>query len=282
MLAFLSRFSILACFIFFCGNIIGQTLPVMTYNIRYATERDGENSWEKRKEAMVQLLEDYHPMIIGTQEGLHHQLEYLTKELGPYKYIGVARDDGKQKGEFSAILYDTTRLEVSRENTFWLMEPGDKDSIGWDAAYKRICTYGLFRDKLSGSSFWVFNAHFDHVGLEARKQSAQQIKNVLSERCDSESRVIIMGDFNSEPGSEPVQIIERWYADGLKLAREKQKEPLGTFTGWDKDAKLDRRIDYIFVHNFGVEKYLHLSERRGDGYFISDHLPVMAWLRLTQ
>ncbi|MGB0175953.1 MAG: endonuclease/exonuclease/phosphatase, partial [Owenweeksia sp.] len=84
---------------------IAQNIVVVSYNIRYATDRDGENSWEKRKEAMADLLKLYKPTIIGTQEGLTRQLQYLCEELPDYSYIGVARDDGRQKGEYSAILY---------------------------------------------------------------------------------------------------------------------------------------------------------------------------------
>ncbi len=259
--------------------LTGQNLPVMTYNIRFATDKDGENSWEKRREAMVDLLEKHSPAVLGTQEGLTHQLNYLLKELAYYKYVGVARDDGRQKGEYCAILYDTTRIKLIRHHTFWLDDAKDQDSIGWDAAMKRICTYGLFQDISSGNQFWVFNAHFDHVGREARKESANMIRGILFQLCGDQSYVVVMGDFNSEPGSDAIRAFKSMLDDGLELAEEKQEPPLGTYTAFRPEARLDRRIDYIFVQGFKVKQYQHLPDRRRDGYFISDHLPVMANLK---
>ena len=251
----------------------------MTYNIRYATDADGKNSWEKRKDAMVNFLKEKNPGIIGTQEGLNHQLNYLTDHLDNYVFIGDARDDGRKKGEYSAILYDTTRFMVVENLTVWLCEPNDKDTIGWDAAMKRVCTYALFIDKNLGKEFWVFNAHFDHVGVKARTESAKLITKLNFTKNQPPKPVVVMGDFNSEPETEAIQSFKVMFDDALELAEEKQPAPLGTFTGYDPEAKLDRRIDWIFVQGFKVQSYKHFNDRRADGYFISDHLPVMAELK---
>lgn len=256
-----------------------QDLDVMTYNIRYATETDGVNSWENRKESMVLFLKDKTPVIIGTQEGLNHQLTYLGEHLKRYAFTGDARDDGKTKGEYSAIFYDTTRVKLIETHTVWLCESTDKDTIGWDAAMKRVCTYALFADIENANEFWVFNAHFDHVGVKARAESAKLVSKLNLTENQPPRPVVVMGDFNSEPDSEAIQNFKIMFSDALDLAEEKQEEPLGTFTGFNPKAKLDKRIDWIFVQGFNVQSYRHFTDKRADGNFISDHLPVMAKLR---
>jgi hypothetical protein len=88
----------------------------------------------------------------------------------------VGRDDGKEKGEFSAIFYDTNRLQVLNSGTFWLSETPEKPSKGWDAAYNRVCTYAVFKDKKSQKEFIALNLHFDHIGNVARVKSGFNFK----------------------------------------------------------------------------------------------------------
>ncbi|MBN2264012.1 MAG: endonuclease/exonuclease/phosphatase family protein, partial [Prolixibacteraceae bacterium] len=153
-------------------SLNAQTTKLMTYNIRYATDNDLENSWENRKEAMVKLLKQYQPDIFGIQEGLHLQVEYLKKNLSNYAYVGVGRDDAQTQGEYSAIFYDTTLFSLVSTNTFWLSETPEKVSLGWGANYHRVCTYGFLTHKASGREILVMNTHFDHQSELAREQSA--------------------------------------------------------------------------------------------------------------
>ena len=154
---------------------------IISYNIRYDNKWDKENLWGLRKERLSRLLMDYDPSIFGIQEGLLNQVEWIDSTLKNYNYIGVGRDDGKGKGEFCAIYFDTTQYEVKENSTFWLSNTPDQVSVGWDAALERICTYGLFKKKMSGKMVWVFNAHFDHVGEMARKKSSELILKKIKE-----------------------------------------------------------------------------------------------------
>ena len=147
---------------FVCPGI-GQTVEVMSYNIKYDNVNDTVNNWNDRKAAMVDLLKKRNPEFIGMQEVLHRQLMYLNESLPDYNFIGVGRDDGKEKGEFSPILYDSTKFRLLDSNTFWLSKTPDKISVGWDAAMERICSYGLFQNKSSKRKVWVFNTHFDRI-----------------------------------------------------------------------------------------------------------------------
>jgi len=254
----------------------GQPFGVLTYNIRLDTEQDGVNRWDNRKESMVELVNRYSPAIFGVQEALYHQVCYLDSALKKYTYIGVGRDDGKKAGEFSAIFFDSTRLRVIAHSTFWLSEHPDSVSLGWDAACRRVCTYGLFEDMLSHKKFWVFNTHFDHVGKVARKNSAELIVNRINELNGDNLPVIAMGDFNSNPADEPVKILASTLADGLTCSQKPLNGPVGTFNGFNPEYLPDERIDYIFVLKVRVLTYSHLTDRRENGLLISDHLPVLA------
>ena len=248
---------------------------IISYNIRYDNRWDKENLWSLRKNRLSQLLIDYDPSIFGIQEGLLNQVEWIDSTLGDYNYIGVGRDDGKGKGEFCAIYFDTTRYEVMESSTFWLSDTPNKVSVGWDAELERICTYGLFKKKMSGKMVWVFNAHFDHVGGIARKKSSELILKTIKEVNTQSLPVVLMGDFNSNPDSDPIKIFKNNLEDALEISSTRLKGPTGTFNGFDKRHPLNNRIDYIFVKGMKVISYRHIDDRLSNNRHISDHLPVM-------
>ena len=146
------KFSTLLLFIFTLS--FSQSLKVMSFNIRLSLDSDKENSWTHRKKEAIDLLSYYQPDYFGVQEAVPEQMRDIKNGLKNYNYVGVGRDDGKEKGEFSALFYDTRQLEVLRSGTFWLSEMPEKPSKGWDAAYNRVCTYALFKDKKSSKKFW--------------------------------------------------------------------------------------------------------------------------------
>lgn len=271
--------TILLCIIFlsvaFTQSISAQSVRLMTYNIRYATDNDKENSWENRKESMVKLLQHYQPEIFGIQEGLNHQIEYLKLNLKNYQYIGVGRDDGKTMGEYSAIFYDTTLFDVTMQNTYWLSESPHTVSLGWGANYHRVCTYGLFTHQPTGHKFWVFNTHFDHQSVLAREESAKLILKKIEAVNSDKLPVILMGDFNATPESQPVAIIRKKLSDAFYKTQKPHYGPIGTFTGFDPNMTPLGRIDYIFVKGFEVNSIVHIDDKRADNFFVSDHLPVL-------
>lgn len=263
-----------------CMAVIGQAqeFKVMSYNIKYDNVNDTVNNWNFRKEAMVRLVQHYGPQFVGMQEVLLNQLEYLDEHLPDYGYIGVGRDDGKQKGEYSPILYNSQHFELKSANTFWLSPTPEKVSKGWDAALERICTYGRFKDKSTGKELYVFNTHFDHVGTEARKQSVNLILQKIKAINTQNLPVVVTGDFNLEPDSEPIQLMQAGMTDAQQATQQPFYGPTGTFNGFDPDMVLDRRIDYIFVDDLKVQSYLHIDDRMENNMHISDHLPVLAEL----
>ena len=261
------------------NTIYTQSNFLISYNIRYDNNWDVENSWSLRKNRICQLLNDYNPSIFGIQEGLLNQVGFIDSVLIKYDYVGVGRDDGKMKGEFCAIYFDTTRYKIRNNSTFWLSETPDVVSVGWDAALERICTYGLFEDKNSGEEFWVFNTHFDHLGVIARKKSSALILKKIKEINTQSLPVILMGDFNSISDSEPIKILKNDLIDALQISLDNLKGPQGTFNDFDEMLPIDNRIDYIFTINVKVLSYRHIDDRLNNNRHISDHLPVMIEMR---
>ena len=250
------------------------SITAMTYNIRYDSPHDGDNIWKNRKQGLVNLLKDHHLDIIGTQEGQSHQLDYIKSELSNYKMIGVDRDNNG-KGEYSSIFYNSNTLNLIETKTFWLSETPESPSKGWDAAYNRVCTYGLFESKISGEKFFVFNSHFDHLGEQARTNSAVLISQKITEINHNNLPVMLLGDFNCEPNSKPIEELKKSLQDGLLASPTELQGPIGTFSGFDINAPLDRRIDYIFVNGFEVKKYAHIDNKITNGNWPSDHLPIL-------
>lgn len=273
-------FFVFLLFIFTGTTLSGQALEVMSYNIKYANENDGENSWSKRKNHITKQIKFYEPGIFGFQEALVSQLKHFESEIENYKYVGVGRDNGKEAGEFSAIFYNAEGFEVLENNTFWLSETPDQISVGWDAAMERICTYAKFKDKNSGKVFWVFNTHFDHVGGKARENSAKLIWKKISALNKAKLPVILMGDLNLEPQSSAIQFLSEKMNDSKTIAKL-DFGPEGTFNGYNFKEPVKRRIDYIFVSdNFEVKKYAVLSDSKNLKY-PSDHLPVLVALEIN-
>lgn len=261
----------------------GQELKVMTYNIRLDIDSDGENSWPNRKEKVSDLIQFYEPDIFGIQEGLPNQVQYLDSVLTEYKAFGAGRDGGL-KGEHSSIFYKKNTYELIEFDTFWLSETPYEVSKGWDAALNRICTFGLFKNKETKQFFWVFNTHFDHVGEIARAKSAQLIHQKVSQVNKKDYPIVIMGDFNLEPNSEPILFLSNQYIHSKSVSKLSYNSG-GTFNAFDfhKPISKEREIDHIFVSkkSFEVKKYAVLTDSYSCKY-PSDHFPVFVELEFLK
>ena len=254
----------------------------MTYNIRYDNPEDSANSWSNRKALLSSQINFYHPDVVGVQEALDHQLSFLDSALNDYSYIGVGRKDGKTKGEYNAIFYDYNKFDLLEQGTFWLSETPDSISVGWDAALSRICTYALLHHRSLDQDIWVFNTHFDHIGEEARANSAQLIMQKINALNNKRNfPVILMGDFNTSFDEvEYGSIITSRLEDSKETCLQPPYGPTGTFNGFDFESRVTNRIDYIFVSKqIAVLKYGVMSASQ-EGKFLSDHFPVYIEIEL--
>lgn len=247
---------------------------IMSFNLRYDNPNDNENSWDERKKEIVQMIRYYSPEILGIQEGLNNQVNYLDTALNEYNYVGVGRDDGKVKGEYSAIFYKTGRIKLLSTKTYWLSQTPDTISVGWDASMERIATYGEFVDIQTRDTLYIFNCHFDHIGKIAQKNSAKLLLKILNEKKLTEKKVIIMGDLNCEPNDLPIEIFKTQMDDPYNEPKVTIYGPLGTFNQFNAKLPITKRIDYILTKNIKVTEYTHIDDRRKNNLLLSDHMPI--------
>ncbi|WP_316813141.1 endonuclease/exonuclease/phosphatase family protein [Pedobacter heparinus] len=251
-------------------------LNVMSYNIRYNNTNDGDNAWPNRKDAVKALIRFHDADILCVQEALALQVDQLLENTD-FEMAGVGRTDGKREGEFSAIYFDKKRFVKKDGGTFWLSNTPEKPSKGWDAAIVRICTWLRLYDKWNKKEFMVFNTHYDHVGVQARIESAKLIKKKIQEIAPT-LPVILTGDLNVTPETEAITTIKTFLTDTKEASIEPAYGPEGTFNGFKFNAPLKDRIDYIFINKgFKVQKFGVLSDSKQQRY-PSDHLPIVARL----
>ena len=262
----------------------GQPVKVMSYNIRLDTEADGVNQWKNRTGRVFNLIKKNNPDLLGVQEAMHNQMMDLKSNLTDYEFVGVGRDDGKEKGEYSAIFYKKDKFDVLNQKTFWLSEtPEVPGSKSWDAAITRVVTFVVLKNKLTGKSFAYFNTHFDHIGKEARMNSAKLIKIYIAGFNFGASLagkykdlpLLVSGDFNSEPTDEPYQTM----IDGKDVTlfdSRPAKNLTGTFCGFEVNAMKCKTIDYIFHSSHWKAKQYKVIQDHNGKYYPSDHLPVMS------
>ncbi|MGY3053363.1 endonuclease/exonuclease/phosphatase family metal-dependent hydrolase [Pedobacter sp. UYEF25] len=258
-------------------NALAQTpIKIITYNIRYNNPGDGINAWPNRKENVKALVKFHDADILCVQEALAIQFDQLL-ENSNFKAEGVGRDDGKRKGEFSAIYYDKDRFIKKDGGHFWLSTTPNVPSKGWDAALERICTWVELYDKKNKKAFLVFNTHYDHIGVQARIESAKLIKQKIQEIAPK-LPVVFTGDLNVTPETEAIATIKSFLSDAKEVSIAQPYGPEGTFNNFQFDSPLKDRIDYVFVNKgFKVEKFAVLSDSKNQHYF-SDHLPVFVAL----
>ena len=259
--------------VFTFPDVAGQDMiSVMTYNIKYDAKSDTANNWSVREPWVTGLIWYHHPDIFGLQEALKNQVDDVKKSMKGYTYVGVGRDDGKEAGEYSPLFYDSTRFELVKSGTFWLSETPEKVSKGWDAALPRISSYAELR--LPGKeSFVVYNAHFDHVGVQARRESIRVIIAHLNKNFPGK-KAIFMGDLNFTDDDPAYATTLK---SGLKDTRD-EADPYGpkeTFNGFNWLEVPRNRIDYIFIQgNIQVKRFAVLTDSRYNRY-PSDHFPVI-------
>lgn len=253
---------------------------LMTYNIRLDLASDGDNAWPHRRKALTGLVAYYAPDIVGMQEVLLNQKRDIEADLPGYAFVGVARDDGKEQGEFSPLGYRRDRFTLVASGTFWLSPTPDTPGKGWDAAYPRVASWARLRDKASKRVFLVVNTHMDHIGVTARLEGAALIRRWIESHRKPNEATALMGDFNSPTDSPAYTAITQGGAgalrDTLTISRTPHFGPPGTFTAFKVEQVEPAPIDHIFVSgDIAVLRHATLTQQTG-GRLPSDHYPVLA------
>ena len=259
----------------------------MTFNLRLDLASDGPNAWPFRRDWVAALVRFHAADVLGVQEALAPMLGDLDARLPGFSRVGVGRADGRSGGEFSAIFYRTERLALLGTGTFWLSPtPEVPGSKGWDAAIERVATWARFRDRRTGCVYVHLNTHFDHIGEQARQESARLIRRRLTALA-SDVPAIVTGDLNTDPQSVAYRIFVHDtiagalapLRDGFVVSRDPHYGPTSTWTAF-KAIEPGRRIDYVLVSP-SVDVLSHaILPDSWDGRFPSDHLPVIAALRV--
>ena len=253
-------------------------LKVMSFNVRMCgmSDYDGENRWDNRKEAVVKMLNEQTPDLLGVQEMLPPQKEYLVRNLNQYKMVGVGRDDGKNEGEYMGIFYNPLRFELQKKDTYWLSETPDQVSQGWDAACKRTVTFVQLLDKQSGRIVCYFNTHLDHVGDVARHKSVELLVDLIHKLAPEGAVVVLGGDMNTDLSND---IFEPLRGSGMQAVRETalQTDNVLSYNAYGKEK--NSCIDNLFYYNAKPLVFKTLVKNYGVPY-ISDHYPVIGFFEL--
>ena len=262
-------------------------IKVMSFNIRNGLAKDGENAWPLRQAFVVETIRTFDPDLLGLQEVHRFQADYLIEQLPEYDFYGVARDDGKVKGEIVPVMVKRDRFEMIESGHYWLSEtPEVIGSKGWDSALPRLASWTLIRDKQGNDKPFIFgNTHWDHRGQVARLESAKLIRK----RIDSvlpEIPVIVTGDFNTHEKLDPyAELVTSTGSSGAPLLdtyrviHPQVRDLEGTFSAFTGE-RARNRIDWILTSQDFVTLNASINYTQENGRYPSDHYPVDAVVRL--
>ncbi len=261
-------------------------IKVMSFNIRYGKANDGENSWPNRDYLVLETIQHFDPDLLGTQEVLKFQADFLREKLPGYAFHGVGREDGNAKGEYVPVMYKKDRFELIDSGHFWLSETPDvPGSMSWDTSLTRMASWVILRDRKGDGRPFVFaNTHFDHRGRQARLESAKLIRQ-RAEGVEADAPVIIVGDFNTGDDEAPYDVLVNAegfsgpkFQDSYRNIFPVRTEREGTTTRWT-GRREGRRIDWIIHSDKFVTLNAAINYTNEDGRYPSDHYPVQAILR---
>lgn len=279
----LSRFTIAACClqigILLASPPLASQSPVraLSFNIRYGTANDGAHAWPARRDLVIATIHDHAPHLLGVQEALHFQVEELATAFPGFRVLGVGRDDGKTRGEYSAILVDTARFAVAAHGTFWYSDTPDvPGSMHWGNRITRIATWARLADRVTGDTVRLYNTHWDHESQPSRAQSAAMLLSRAATDGSPRDRVLVMGDFNADEANPAFAAL---LADprlplrsGFRTVHPEAPHA-GTFHGFRGDST-GGMIDHALlgpgwrVHDAGIDR------RRDGSRWASDHFAV--------
>lgn len=258
------------------GAFANNAITVMSYNIRCGLCEAAENphNWKKRKYFVAHLIKTHNPDVIGLQEAELFQVEDLVEMLDDYSWMGVGRDDGRDKGETTAILFRTARFSLQAQQTLWLSQTPLKPSLGWDATYRRTLSIAKLLDAQSKQFLYVFNTHLDNEGETARQESAKLLLSEIA-KIDAAAHFVVTGDFNFTATAKGYEIITQTLADAEKTSVIPATGGGKTFNGFGENKEPDNKIDFVFVKKSTKVQSHQVDTTIYNNIYPSDHYPVI-------
>ena len=257
-----------------------EPMTVMSFNIRYATPKDGENQWANRRTMLVEMLREQDADLIGLQEALASQIDDMLAALPDYAAVGVGRDDGRAKGEFSAILFRRERFRVADAGTFWFSDtPEVPGSKSWGNNVTRICTWARLIDR-DGLGLYVYNLHLDHESQPSRERSTRLLRERIDARPIPTEPVVITGDFNVGEENPALAVLKGPFLDTFRVVKPAETT-VGTFTAFTFGRTGGPKIDYVFVQPGTAVLDAEIVRFSRNERYPSDHFPVVARIRLV-
>lgn len=256
-----------------------RDIKIMTFNIRLGIVDDGENNWKYRSEYLCQTIKKFNPELLGLQEAFLFQIDEILKHFPNLALVGVGRDDGKQGGEYSCILYDKNRFKVDTTETFWFSDtPNIPGSKHWGNNITRICTWAKFTDSKTKKKLYFYNVHLDHESQPSREKSTELLLAKMNKQKEK-LPTILTGDFNCDEENPAIRtILAGGLTDTYRIKNKKIKEE-GTFNAF-KGNKDGERIDFVFTSKHIKTKQSGIIRDSYNGKFPSDHFPVIAVLKM--
>jgi endonuclease/exonuclease/phosphatase family metal-dependent hydrolase len=259
-----------------------EPLKVMTFNIRYGTAPDGDNHWTMRRSFLFDVVREQDADVIGLQEALDSQIREIVEAVPVYAVVGVGRDDGLAKGEYTAILVRKDRFHVAEAGTFWFSDtPSVPGSTSWGNRITRICTWARLIDR-DGTAFWFFNVHLDHQSQPSRERSAELLRRRIEARSFPAEPVIVTGDFNAGEDNPAVvtMVSDKAFVDTFRVLYPDEKQVV-TFNGFKIETIEGPKIDYVFVQPGTEVLSAEIIRTSREGRYPSDHFPVVARVRFS-
>jgi len=262
-----------------------EPLTVMTFNIRYGTAKDGENEWTARRDMLFDVVRSANADLVGLQEALDFQIDEIIAAVPVYAVVGVGRDDGAEKGEYSAILFRKDRFHVAEAGTFWFSDtPSVVASKSWGNNITRICSWARFIDR-DGRGFYHYNLHLDHQSQPSRERSTVLLRGRIDTRTIPDP-VIVTGDFNVGEANPALATLTLAggngtppLADTFRVLHRDAKDA-GTFSAFKFGNHGTDKIDYVLVAPGTEVMSAEILRTSRNNRYPSDHFPVTARVRL--
>jgi endonuclease/exonuclease/phosphatase family metal-dependent hydrolase len=265
-------------------------LRVMSFNLRVPFLLDATNHWGFRKKSVIKTIRDAQPDVLGAQECVAEQADFLREQLPEYGFRGVGRGDGQRQSEFAPVLWRHDKFKELDHGYFWLSAtPEVPGSKGWGAWSTRMCTWVKLQPLDGSPAFAIFNTHLDNMSGRARENSARLIRERITSVCGAGAGampVIVTGDFNADAGSAPYKFLLAGEQVGVpQMLFDAFRVTNPRFTGDDgtrhdfSGKRSGTRIDWVLCNTGFSPVSAEINHSRTLLGYPSDHFPVQAILR---